>query len=91
MRVNFYYGSSKMGKPQEFWKNEGKYWSKDAEKFMGDSAVATAPNQIINPADTPDQKVRKIYEHVQKMKNLNYEHEEGSLAELAAKDAKEKI
>src|SRR5260221_6905334 len=90
MRVNFYYGSSKMGKPQEFWKNEGKYWSKDAEKFMGDSAVATAVNQIISPADTPDQKVRKIYEHVQKIKNLNYEREEGSLEELAAKDAKEK-
>jgi len=38
MRVNFYYGSSKMDKPQEFWKSEGKYWSKEADKFIGDSS-----------------------------------------------------
>jgi len=91
MRVNFYYGSDKMSKPQDFWKGEGKYWSKDAEKFMGDSsAVAAAVNQIVGPSDTPDQKVRKIYEHVQKMKNLNYDREEGAIEEQLAKDAKER-
>ncbi|MBZ5529942.1 MAG: DUF3857 and transglutaminase domain-containing protein [Acidobacteriia bacterium] len=73
-RVNFYYGTDKMAKPAEFWKEEGKYWTKEVEKFTGHStAVAAAANQLVSPSDTPDQKLRKIYAGVQKMKNLSYE------------------
>src|ERR1700686_1360794 len=57
MRVNFYYGTDKMGKPQEFWKNEGKYWNKEVEAFAGHSgAVAAAVNQTISASDTAEQK-----------------------------------
>src|SRR5712672_3290436 len=60
MRVDFYYGSDKMGKPQEFWKSEGKYWSKELDKFAAhSSAVAAAVSKAIVPTDTPDQKARK--------------------------------
>ena len=69
MRVEFYYGSSSMGKPAEFWKEEGKYWSKEVEKFIGhSSAVSQAAAQAISPSDTAEQKVRKIYAVVQKLK-----------------------
>lgn len=72
MRVNFYYGTSKTSNPQEFWKQEGKYWSKDVDKFIGrpDSSVL---KDIVSASDTPDQKLHKIYAYVQKIKNLNYE------------------
>ena len=91
MRVNFYYGTDKMGKPVEFWKEEGKYWSKDSEKFIGhSSAVAAAANQAISVSDTSEQKVRKIYAQVQKIKNLTYEREQGSLDELLTRESKEK-
>ena len=61
MRVNFYYGTDKMGKPQEFWKNEGKYWNKAVDKYAGHSgAVATAVGHTVGPTDTADQKARKI-------------------------------
>lgn len=88
-RVNFYYGTDKMRKPQEFWKEEGKYWSKDVDKFIGhpDSGVL---REIISPSDSPEQKLRKIYAYVQKIKNLNYLHEQGGLEEILQHDSKEK-
>lgn len=90
-RVNFYYGTDKMGKVQEFWKNQGKFWSKNAEKFAGhSSAVTAAVNQTISPSDTPEQKARKIYAFVQKIKNLNYTSAEGGLEEVLSQESKER-
>jgi hypothetical protein len=73
-RVEFYYVIQ--GKPEEFWKDEGKYWSKDVESFVGrkngvDQAVAVATNG----ANSPEEKVRKIYEAVSKLDNWNYQPE----------------
>ena len=91
MRVDFYYGTGKMAKPAEFWKEEGKYWNKDVEKFIGhSSAVAAAANQAVAASDSPEQKVRKIYAQVHKMKNLTYTGLEGSLDELLSRQSKEK-
>ncbi len=91
MRVNFYYGTDKMGKPQEFWKSEGKYWNKEVDKFAGHSAaVAAAVGHAISPTDTADQKARKIYAYVQKIKNLTYTSREGALEELLSRESREK-
>jgi hypothetical protein len=91
MRVNFYYGTSSMQKPADFWKDEGKFWSKDVEKFIGHSStVAGAASQLVGPSDSAEQKVKKIYAHIQKMKNLNYDREEGSLEEIMSRKSKEK-
>ena len=74
MRVDFYYGTEKMGKPDDFWRDEGKYWSKDVEKFIGhSSAVAALAAQAVGAGDTPEQKVRKLYAEAQKIKNSTYE------------------
>lgn len=91
MRVNFYYGTGKMAKPTEFWKEEAKYWNKDVEKFIGHSSgVAAAANQAASPSDSPEQKVRKIYAQVHKMKNLTYYGREGALEEMLSQQSKEK-
>jgi uncharacterized protein DUF3857 len=91
MRVNFYYGTDKMGKPQEFWKNEGKYWSKEVDKFAGHSAaVASAVSKTVTPADTADHKARKIYAYVQKIKNLTFTEKEGALEEFLSRELREK-
>ena len=90
-RVNFYYGTDKMTKPQEFWKNEGKYWLKDVDKFIGhSSAVAAAVNQTVGASDTPEVKARKIYAFVQKIKNLNFTSDQGGLDELLSHESKQK-
>lgn len=91
MRVNFYYGTDKMGKPQEFWKVEGKYWSKEIDKFAGRSgAVSAAVSKTISPTDTADQKARKIYAYVQKIKNLTFTSREGVVEELLSREIGEK-
>jgi Domain of Unknown Function with PDB structure (DUF3857)/Transglutaminase-like superfamily len=91
IRVNFYYGTTKTAKPEEFWKNEGKYWIKDADTFAGhSSAVAAAVNQLVTSSDTPEQKVRKIYAYVQKIKNLHYVSRESRLEEMVARESKER-
>jgi hypothetical protein len=91
MRVNFYYGTDKMGKPQEFWKNEGKYWNKEVDKFAGHSAaVASAVSKTVTPTDTADQKARKIYAYVQKIKNLTFTEKEGALEEFLSRELREK-
>lgn len=91
MRVDFYYGNEKMTKPQEFWKEEGKYWSKEAEAFIGrPSDLASTLNQIVTPSDSPEQKLHKIYAYAQKIKNLNYQREQGALEDVLNRNSKEK-
>jgi hypothetical protein len=91
MRVNFYYGTNKMAKPQEFWKSEGKYWTREVDKFAGHSAgVAAAVGQATSSTDSPEQKARKIYAYVQKIKNLNFTGNESRLEELLSRESREK-
>ena len=91
MHVNFYYGTAKMSKPQEFWKGEGKYWSKEADKFASQSAaISAALSQTISASDSAEQKTRKIYAFVQKIKNLNFTNEESWLEERLRRAGKEK-
>lgn len=86
MRVEFYYGSSSMGKPAEFWKEEGKYWNKEVEKFIGhSSSVAEAAGAAVSATDTPEQKVHKLYDLVQKLKNTSYQ-DQGLIESLEDKD-----
>jgi hypothetical protein len=91
MRVDFYYGTDKMAKPQEFWKSEGKFWNKEVDKFAGHSAaVATAVSKVTGPSDSADQKARKIYSFVQKIKNLNFASSDGRLEEMSGRESREK-
>jgi len=88
MRVDFYYGDNNMYKPAEFWKGRGKAWNRQVEKFIGHSGdIASATRALVGAADTPEQKARKIYARVEKMKNLTYTPE---LSPPTAKDKKEK-
>ena len=68
--VFFYYQTVRNS--DEFWKDEGKYWSKDVDHFAKADAVSSALGSITAPSDTPEQKVRKIYAFVQTMENTTY-------------------
>jgi hypothetical protein len=73
-RVEFYYRMQ--GKQEEFWKEEGKYWNKDVDSFIGkkngiDEAVAKATAG----ASTPDEKLRNIYFLVSRLDNWSYDPE----------------
>ncbi|HWF03747.1 MAG TPA: DUF3857 domain-containing protein [Candidatus Angelobacter sp.] len=91
MRVNFYYGSDRMTKPVEFWKNEGKYWNKEVDQFAGHSAaVANTARQATTPSDTAEQKARKIYAYAQKITNLDYVSSASLVEEITGRPGKAK-
>ncbi len=69
--IRFYYDTNR--KMEAYWKEEGKYWNKDVDHFIGDtSALREELAKIVSPADTPEQKVRKIYAYVGTYTNLSY-------------------
>ncbi len=75
-RVYFNYIAARTG--EEFWKSEGKYWSKAVNSFANpNSDLKSATQQIVAGATTQDQKLRAIYAAVQKLENTDYtrEHE----------------
>jgi hypothetical protein len=70
-RVYFNYIAARTG--EEYWKSEGKYWSKAMNSFENpNSELKSATQQIIAGATTQDQKLRAIYAAVQKLENTDY-------------------
>lgn len=70
-RVTFYY--SPFGTAAEYWKTEGKYWSKNFDRFANPSnKIRAAVSGIIAPGDNDQQKVQKIYAAVMKLENTSF-------------------
>ncbi len=87
-RVDFVYSENDERTPEKFWKNEGKKQNDRVESFVGKrKAMEQAVAQIVAPGDTPEVKLRKIYERVQKIRNTGYEEE---LTEQEKKRGKQK-
>ncbi|GGG93706.1 DUF3857 and transglutaminase domain-containing protein [Silvibacterium dinghuense] len=89
-RVIFYY--SPWRTPEEFWKQEGKYWSKDVERFASPTAkLKEAVGQIVSPGDSEEVKAEKLYAAVMKLENTSFTRdrlsEEDKAAGLRVKNA----
>jgi hypothetical protein len=70
-RVYFNFSASRTY--AEYWKEEGKDWSKRRDSFTnpnGDLSKATAV--LLAGAATPDEKLRRIYAAVMKLENTNF-------------------
>lgn len=77
-RVYFLYSQYRTN--TEFWKNEGKYWSRQADKFIGPGPqVRAAVAQLTIPADSQEQKLRKLYNAVMSYENTDFtrQHSQG--------------
>jgi hypothetical protein len=82
-RVNFYY--TQYSSSDEFWKSEGKYWSKESDKFIGPgSAVQAFTHSAVAPGDTSEQKLRKLYAAVMELENTDYTRSRTSAEDRAA-------
>jgi Domain of Unknown Function with PDB structure (DUF3857)/Transglutaminase-like superfamily len=68
-RALFYY--SNVRNAQDFWNNEGKYWSKGVDKFIDAGKLGPALSQIVGATDTPAQKLQKIYGAVMRLENTS--------------------
>jgi hypothetical protein len=79
-RVLFYYSPYRSN--EDFWKSEGKHWSKLQDKFIGPgSGVKAAVQQLVVPTDTQEQKLRKIYTSVMLLENTDFTHDHSASEE----------
>lgn len=69
-RLFFYYSPYNDGR--EFWKAEGKYWSKDVDRFASPDKLHDIVAHIVAPGDTDDQKLSKIYAAVMTIQNTDF-------------------
>jgi transglutaminase-like putative cysteine protease len=73
-RVRFYY--THVRNSEEFWKNYGKDWSHDIDKFAAPSStIADAAKELTSGATTQDEKLGKLYDAVMKLDNTRYSRE----------------
>jgi Domain of Unknown Function with PDB structure (DUF3857)/Transglutaminase-like superfamily len=81
-RVLFYYTPFHSG--EEFWKEEGKIWTKERDKFIGPGPkVSAAVKGLVADSDTQEQKLRKIYAAVMKLDNTSYSRDRSAAEEKA--------
>jgi len=81
-RVLFYYSPYRT--QEDYWKGEGKHWSKMRDKFIGpNGAVAAAVQQLVSPSDTQDVKLKKIYAAVEELENSDYTREHSRVEDKA--------
>ncbi len=82
-RVLFYYTAYHT--VEEYWKSEGKGWSKINDKFIGPGPkVGAAVNSLVAGTDTPDQKLRKLYAAVMQLDNTVYNRNRSAAEEKSA-------
>jgi hypothetical protein len=75
-RVEFFYSSRDVEKPDKFWPRVGKESYEEIESFIGNrKAIAQALNEFVTPAADPETKLKTIYTRVQQMRNLSWERE----------------
>lgn len=88
-RVDFIYEEGIPEKDLDaFWKRFGKLRNAQLESFIGKrKAMEQAVAQSVSPNDSQDQKLRKLYDRVQQIRNTSYEVQK---TEQEAKRAKEK-
>jgi Domain of Unknown Function with PDB structure (DUF3857) len=72
-RALFYYTIART--PDEYWATEGKYWSKNVDRFIDSGKLSTIANTIISPSDTAVEKLQKIYGAVMTVENTNFTRE----------------
>ena len=69
--AHFYYVINP--KQEDFWKQEGKFWNKEVEHFIGkDGGIRDQVAQLVMASDAPEQKVKKIYDFVGTLENTSY-------------------
>jgi Domain of Unknown Function with PDB structure (DUF3857)/Transglutaminase-like superfamily len=65
--------STNFSEPEKFWREEGEHWRKGVELFLDrKNAMHSEADELVRGAKTPEEKLRRIYDRVQKIENLTY-------------------
>ena len=77
-RVEFIYEENSRAQKDfaSYWKAHNKLHYARVESFVrGHRALAKTVAQVVQPGDSPEVKLRKLYAYVQSLRNLSYERE----------------
>jgi Domain of Unknown Function with PDB structure (DUF3857) len=76
-RVDFIYSNQPIVQDlDKYWKKVGQELNGRVESFVGKrKAMEEAVAQIVSPNDTPEVKLRKLYDRVQQMRNTSFEEQ----------------
>ncbi len=87
-RVDFIYEEGSVARDQaSYWKDFGKKKNGQLESFVGKrKAMEQAVAGIVSPSDSPEVKLRKIYDRVQQFRNTSYEVEKTDQEHKRAKE-----
>ena len=81
-RVMFYYSNYKTY--GDFWKENGKSWSKDRDKFIGpNGAVKEYAATLVSPGDPEQVKADKLYAAVMTFENTDFTREHSTREDKA--------
>jgi hypothetical protein len=72
-RALFYYTVART--TDEYWATEGKYWSKNVDRFMDSGKLSSIAAGMVSPSDTPVQNLQKIYGAVMTVENTAFTRE----------------
>ena len=81
-RVLFFYTPYRS--QADFWKESSNRWSKARDKFIGPGPhIQAAVTELVQPKDTDEQKLRKIYAAVLKLDNTRFSRQHSTAEEHA--------
>jgi hypothetical protein len=70
------FSSTAFNSRDDYWKSQGKEWSNHANSFMKQNGdLGSATQTVIAGANTPDEKLHKIYAKVMSLENTDYTRE----------------
>jgi hypothetical protein len=85
-RVDFIYSNDDEKDPNKSWKQVDKTLYESVETFTWKrKAMEQAAAQIVSPADVPEVKLKKLYDRVQRVRNLSFEEQKTAQEEKREK------
>lgn len=73
-RVQIYYVGGAFFSPSSYWSTHGRWQASNYEKFFSKSkAIQAEAAKLVAGADTPEAKLRKLYDRAQQLRFLSYE------------------
>ncbi|PWT84760.1 MAG: hypothetical protein C5B58_04200 [Acidobacteria bacterium] len=72
--VRFFYGGNETLSPDAFWKEYGRTWFSESERFIGNrDSVRSAASEAMGAETDPEKRLKRLYERAQAVRNLSFE------------------
>lgn len=74
--IRFFYGGLELDSSEKFWREAGRQWNDEAERFMARRGeISEEAKRLVANETDPMAMLRKLYARAQQIRNLSYERE----------------